>query len=134
MSMAVASKLRHWLNRSFRPLNIEITALTAERNEMARLRLGTEGLFDRPAFPLLAQFAACDPAPVLKAVRNFSGKTSRFSASRSGSEYFYLNDYFTSPDAEVAYATIWESQPRCILEVGSGSARRVLAFRWGLYT
>lgn len=77
--MAVASKLRHWLNRSFRPLNIEIATLTAERNETARLRtLEHKGYFDRPAFPLLAQFAACDPAPVLKAVRNFSGKTSRF--------------------------------------------------------
>jgi hypothetical protein len=127
MSMAVASKLRHWLNRSFRPFNIEIATFTVERNEMARLRsLDHKGYFDRPAFPLPAQFAACDPAPVLKAVRNVSGKTSRFSASQSGREYSYLNDYFTSPDAEVAYAIIWETHPRCIIEVGSGNSTQLL--------
>jgi hypothetical protein len=127
MSMAVASKLRHWLNRSFRPFNIEIATLTVERNEMARLRsLDHKGYFDNPAFPLLYQFGACDPMPLLKAVRNVSGKTFRFSASQSGREYSYLNDYFTSPDAEVAYAIIWESHPRCIIEVGSGNSTQLL--------
>ena len=64
--MAVAFKLRHWLNRSFRPLNIEIATLTAERNEVARLRnLEQKGYFDRPAFPLLAQFLTHPTCPLI---------------------------------------------------------------------
>jgi hypothetical protein len=125
--MVVISKLRHWLNHRFRPFNIEIATLTAERNEMARLRgLEQNGYFGSPAFPLLPQFAACNSTALLKSVKNLSGKTSALSASPTGSQYSYLNDYFTSPDAEVAYAIIWESHPRCIIEVGSGNSTRLL--------
>ncbi|HEY7246018.1 MAG TPA: class I SAM-dependent methyltransferase [Xanthobacteraceae bacterium] len=125
--MAVASKLRHWLNGRLRPFNIEIATLTAERNEMARLQtLEQKGYFDSPAFPVLSQFAAYDPAPLLESVRRLSGKTSRFSTTRSDSEYSYVNAYFTSPDAEIAYTIICESRPRCIIEVGSGNSTLLL--------
>jgi len=62
--MAVASKLRHWLNRSFRPFNIEIATLTVERNEMARLRsLDHKGYLITPLFPCFRNSERAIPWP-----------------------------------------------------------------------
>jgi predicted O-methyltransferase YrrM len=125
--MPLASHVKNLLNGALAPFNARVESRTAERVEAARLsELDREGHFSRQMFPVLPQFVACDPGPVLAAVAGFREATQRFCSSRGG-EYSYLNDYFSSPDAEVAYALVRSLRPRRLIEVGSGNS--TLLFR-----
>jgi hypothetical protein len=73
---------------------------------------------DRPVFPILRQFAACQPTALIAAIEGLAPGMQRFDGACAG---FSLNNaYFTSPDAEVAYAMVSLQKPRRIIEVGSG--------------
>ncbi len=124
--MTVPGLLKNWINKGINPFNMNLTSLTAERAEAARLlALEHSGHFTQPIFPLLPQFARCDPTPVLEAVKRFKSSTKRFSGPRTVNEYSFSNDYFTSPDAEVAYAWVQQLKPRHIVEVGSGNSTKL---------
>ena len=41
------------------------------------------------------------------------------------SGYSYANYYFTSPDAEVAYALVRTFKPKSLIEVGSGNSTQL---------
>jgi predicted O-methyltransferase YrrM len=125
--MPLTPHVKNFLNGALAPFNARVESRTAGRIEAARLAtLDRSGHFSRPMFPVLPQFLACDPAPVLAAVTSFREATERFSTPRD-SEYCYLNDYFSSPDAEVAYALVRSLHPRRLIEVGSGNS--TLLFR-----
>lgn len=125
--MPLASHVKNLLNGALAPFNARVESRTTERIEAARLSaLDREGHFSRQLFPVLPQFVACDPAPVLTAVASFREATERFSRPRD-SEYSYLNDYFSSPDAEVGYALVRNLRPHRLIEVGSGNS--TLLFR-----
>lgn len=114
------------MNGCLGPFNIRIETLMAERAEVTRLKnLERSGHFGRPVFPLLPQFASCDPTPLLDALHEFRRQTDRFSATEQETEYSYFNDYFTSPDAEVAYAIVRRLKPKRIVEVGSGNSTKL---------
>jgi predicted O-methyltransferase YrrM len=114
------------MNRCLVPLNLRIETLMAERAEVARLQnLDRSGHFGRPVFPLLPQFSSCDPTPLLDAVDRLREQTDRFSAAEHEKDYSYFNDYFTSPDAEVAYALVRQLKPKRIVEVGSGNSTKL---------
>jgi hypothetical protein len=126
--MNLAGDFKSVLNRFLRLRNAQIVSLAAERAETARLlSLEAAGHFDEPAFPLLRQFVDCNPAPILAAVERYASETRKF--DRQGGDetlgYSFANDYFTSPDAEVAYAMLRELRPRRIVEVGSGNSTRL---------
>jgi hypothetical protein len=126
--MTIKGMIREWINRPLAHFNVRIETLTAERAEIARLlRLERQGLFNRPAFPVPTQFVDCDPSCVLEAVEKYKQQTKRFREAASNNEYSYANDYFTSPDAEVAYAIVQMFRPKRLIEVGSGNS--TLLFR-----
>jgi predicted O-methyltransferase YrrM len=122
--MAFTSRAKHHINNLLAFADLRIETKTAERNETERLlALDRAGHFREQAFPVLTQIVACDPHPVLEAVEKYKDQTVRFSApSASGGGFSFSNDYFSSSDAEVAYALIRLLKPKRILEVGSGNS------------
>jgi len=121
--MAIKSKLRDWLNRGLALANLRLETRSAERAEINRLlNLEQSGHFRRQVFPLLPQIARCDPNPLLEALEKYRDRTSRFANAREEGTFSFSNDYFTSPDAEVAYTLIRLLHPKRIIEVGSGNS------------
>lgn len=119
MSRALTSQVKDALNALLRPLNLRVETRTAEDRETARrAALAAAGHFEKPAFPVLEQFLACRPAPIIAALREYRECIDRLSESRDG--YSFDNDYFASPDAEVAYGLVRRQRPARILEIGSG--------------
>jgi hypothetical protein len=117
------SKVKYWVNGRLALVNLRIETRTAESAEMARLlNLEQTGHFRHQVFPVLPQIARCDPNPLLAELDKYRGLTSRFARSRECGVYSFSNDYFTSPDAEVAYALIRVIHPERIIEVGSGNS------------
>lgn len=126
--MGILGLAKTVLNGVLRPFNLRLDSRTADRTEAARLaELLRNGHFDRPVFPVLDQFARCDPAPILEAVKRYEPELGRFDREPSAMQYAFSNDYFASPDAEVLYAMVRMLQPRRIVEVGSGHS--TLLFR-----
>jgi hypothetical protein len=124
--VALRSQAKTLINRGLAPLGLRLQTRTAELAEMARLRrLETAGHFARPAFPVLPQFHACDPKPLLEAVAGFREQTARFARPGRDGGYSFGNDYFTSPDAEIGYALVRQLNPRQIIEVGSGNSTQL---------
>jgi predicted O-methyltransferase YrrM len=120
--MAATTSVKTWINRCLEPLNVRIETWTAERAELARLlKLESEGQFAQRVFPVLEQFESCDPRPLLEAAERLKHSTRRFLTPADG-RYSYANDYFTSPDAEVAYALVRQLKPKRLVEVGSGNS------------
>src|SRR5262245_28430738 len=118
--MTLPGFIKNWINRGLKPCNMSLISLAAERAETARLlALEKSGHVSQPIFPLLPQFASCNPAPLLEAVAGFKNATNLFCSPRAGNGYSFSNDYFTSSDAEVAYALIRQLRPGHIIEVGS---------------
>lgn len=111
--------MNEWLAR----LNLKIETRTADRAERARLlNLEQAGHFRNQVFPVLPQIARCDPSPLLGALDKHRLQTSRFARPKADGIYSFSNDYFTSPDAEVAYALVRLLQPKRIVEIGSGNS------------
>jgi predicted O-methyltransferase YrrM len=126
--MGLLGSAKAALNHLLRPLNLRLDSRTAERAEAERLAaLRRAGHFDRPVFPLLAQFSRCDPSAVLEAVKRHEPELARFSTALEPDRFSFANDYYSSPDAEVLYAMVRMHRPRRIVEVGSGHS--TLLFR-----
>ena len=124
--MTVLGFIKNWINRGLKPFNMSLISLTAERAEAARLlALEQSGHFNQPIFPLLPQFARCDPTLVLDAVARHKSSINRFCSPRANNGYSFSNDYFTSSDAEVAYALVQQLKPQHIIEVGSGNSTKL---------
>lgn len=124
--MATFTEIKILANKYLAPANIQIATLTAERAEAARLaNVAKSGHFDRPVFPTLRQFVQCDFRPILAAVSMFKEETARFAAPSQDGQYSFINEYFDSPDAEVAYALVRQLHPDRIIEVGSGNSTRL---------
>jgi predicted O-methyltransferase YrrM len=121
--MVVTSSVKYWLNKGLALANLRIETRTAERTEMDRLlNLEQAGHFQHQVLPVLPQIARCDPKPLFEALQRYRDQTDRFAKAGEGEMYSFSNDYFTSPDAEVAYALIRLLHPRRIIEVGSGNS------------
>jgi predicted O-methyltransferase YrrM len=121
--MAVTSKAKHWLNKWLALANLRIETRTAELAEADRLlNLEQAGHFRHNVLPVLPQIARFNPNLLLEAVERYRDQTSRFAKAGEGEMYSFSNDYFTSPDAEVAYALIRLLHPKRIIEVGSGNS------------
>ena len=104
-------------------LNLKLETRTADRAEMARLlNLEQAGHFRNQVFPVLPQIARCNPNPLLGEVDKHRRQMSQFVRPGEDGRYSFSNDYFTSPDAEVAYALIRLLRPKRIVEVGSGNS------------
>jgi predicted O-methyltransferase YrrM len=111
------------MNEWLAHLNLKIETRTADRAERARLlNLEQAGHFRNQVLPVLPQIARCDPNPLLAALDKHQLQTSRFARPRADGIYSFSNDYFTSPDAEVAYALVRLLQPKRIVEIGSGNS------------
>jgi predicted O-methyltransferase YrrM len=111
------------MNEWLAHLNLKIETRTADRAERARLlNLEQAGHFRNQVFPVLPQIARCDPSPLLAALDEHQLQTSRFARPKADGIYSFSNDYFTSPDAEVAYALVRLLQPKRIVEIGSGNS------------
>ena len=124
--MTLPGFIKNWINRGLKPYNMSLISLTAERAEATRLlALEESGHFNRPIFPLLPQFTRCNPTPVLDAVARFKSSINRFCSPRANNGYSFSNDYFTSSDAEVAYALVQQLKPQHIIEVGSGNSTKL---------
>lgn len=121
-SMRLSTRCKNWANACLAPLNIRVESCSAERAERNRLAaFESAGHFRSPAFPLLPQFDSYDPHILLDAAERYRTYTDRFQQDRNDG-YTYLNNYFTSPDAEIAYTILREHNPRCLIEVGSGNS------------
>lgn len=127
--MSLLGACKNFTNRLLSRVNIQINSLTEERLEVTRL-IGLEaaGHFEKPVFPVLEQFKACNPTPLFAEVAKHENRFAGFAAAPKSGQLFSLdNEYFTSPDAEILYATVQRYQPRNIVEVGSGNS--TLLFR-----
>ena len=125
--MGLGGSTKKWLNRGLRPLGVRLESLAAEKAELARLlRVDASGQFSRAVFPLLDSFSGCAPEAVLELVRKFKSERTPFLGDPSPTSFSYANDYFSSPDAEVAYSIVRQFAPRAIVEVGSGNSTRLL--------
>jgi hypothetical protein len=123
--MPTTSKIKGWINAMLSPVNLRIETRTAERVEMARLAgLAARAHFCEPVLPILPQFVKCDPSVIGQAIRKFKDQTRRF-CDRNREGYCFHNDFFVSPDAEVAYAIVRTVRPRRIIEVGSGNSTQL---------
>ena len=121
--MAFRSEAKHTINHWLDRVNLRIETKTAERAEKGRLlSLERAGHFRDAVFPVVAQISDCDSSVVLKAVEKHRADTMRFARSGVNGAFSFSNDYFTSPDAEVAYALIRLLEPKRIIEVGSGNS------------
>jgi predicted O-methyltransferase YrrM len=124
--MSLRGRLKSWINLGIHPLGVRLETLAAARADRERLSaLASSGHFDAPVFPILDSFRNCNPEALLSAVRRFESDCARFRTPASRDGYRFDNDYFTSPDAEVAYSMVRESAPRRIVEVGSGFSTRL---------
>jgi hypothetical protein len=124
--MPLSSTIKNSLNRCLAPYNLCVGTLTAERAEASRLaQIEREGHFDHPVYPTLPQFNRCDFKPILDVVCSLKNGMRRFAAPSRDGTYSFQNDYFSSPDAEVAYALIKQRRPGRIVEVGSGNSTRL---------
>lgn len=121
--MSVRSKVKYRLNEWLTLVNLKLETRTAYRAEVARLlNLEQKGHFGREVVPLLPQITRCDPKPLLGALNDYREQISRFARTRDKGKYSFSNDYFTSPDAEIAYVLIRLLHPTRIVEVGSGNS------------
>jgi predicted O-methyltransferase YrrM len=121
--MSLRSKIKYAVNEWLAHLNLKIETRTADRAEMARLlNLEQAGHFRNQVFPLLPQIARCNPNPLLGELDKHRRQTGRFVRPGDDGRYSFSNDYFTSPDAEVAYALVRLLHPQRIVEVGSGNS------------
>ena len=121
--MSVRSKVKCRVNQWLALVNLKIETRTADRAEMARLlNLEQNGHFGRRVVPLLPQIARCDPHSLLEALDTYREQTRRFARLGDSGKYSFSNDYFTSPDAEIAYVLIRLLHPKRIVEVGSGNS------------
>jgi predicted O-methyltransferase YrrM len=121
--MSVRSKVKWRVNQWLALVNLKIETRTADRAEMARLlNLEQNGHFGRQVVPLLPQIARCDPHSLLEALDKYREQTRRFARPGDNGKYSFSNDYFTSPDAEIAYVLIRILNPKRIVEVGSGNS------------
>jgi predicted O-methyltransferase YrrM len=119
--MGLLGSTKNVLNRLLAPFGVRLESLTAQQAESRRLAgLVGAGHFERPVFPVPAQFLACDPTRLLAAVRQHEVRLARFASGGDAGQYTYGNPYFTSPDAEVLYAMVQLHRPRQIVEIGSG--------------
>jgi|SRR6185437_6147930 len=130
--MAVSSKIKDALNWCLAPANLSLQTRTAERQEEARLLArAARGQFEDRAFPILPQFANCDPAPIFEAIKFYRPETERFSRLPEQEGYSFHNNCFFPPDAQTAYALLRMLKPARIVEVGSGNStwlfRRAIA-------
>jgi predicted O-methyltransferase YrrM len=122
-NMAIKSKLRNWVNKGLALADLRLETRRAERAEIDRLlNLERTGHFHRQIFPVLPQISRCNPSPLLEALERYQNRTSRFAKVSEEGAYSFSNDYFTSPDAEVAYALVRLLRPKRIIEVGSGNS------------
>jgi hypothetical protein len=123
--MGATSEIKNWINAFLSPVNLRLETRTAERIETERLAgLVAKGHFAKPAFSILPQFASCDPSSIADAICSFKEDTRRF-GDRNREGYCFHNDFFVSPDAEVAYAMVRTLRPRRIIEVGSGNSTQL---------
>ena len=121
--MAASSKIKDALNWCLAPFNLRLQTRTAEKQEQQRLLgLAAAGHFDGHVFPVLAQFAQCDPGPVFAAIASYRAETEKFARPADLNAYSFSNDYFFPPDAQVAYALARKLKPKRIVEVGSGNS------------
>ena len=119
--MTATAIIKNLANSVLAPFNAHIQPLTQERAEIARLlTLEKSGQFSAPVYPVLEQVARCDPAEILAATQRYRKITDQFLSERTN-RFSYMNEYFSSPDAEVAYALVRELKPRHIIEAGSGN-------------
>jgi hypothetical protein len=120
--VAITTQIKGFINAVLSPVNLRIETRTAERIETARLaELVARCHFAQPVFPILPQFKNCDPSMIEGAIDKFRAETRRF-CDRNREGYCFHNDFFVSPDAEVAYAVARTLRPRRIIEVGSGNS------------
>jgi len=121
--MAVTSRVKDWINNWLALANLRIETRSAERAEIDRLlTLDHAGHFRNEVVPILPQIASCDPRPLLKALEEYRESTNRLARAKEDGGFSFSNDYFTSPDAEVAYALISLLRSKRIVEVGSGNS------------
>lgn len=121
--MSLAGSVRNLVNGVLRPWNLRVESLAAESAETARLAaLEAAGQFESPVLPLLDSFRYFEPDAVLKAVAGYAPDTDKFAEAGGKGGYRFANDYFSSPDAEVAYAIVRSLKPRRLVEIGSGNS------------
>lgn len=124
--MSVGGTLRRWVNSGLRPFGVRFETLAAQRAESRRLAALVERRqFEGPVFPLLPAFESLDAERILERVRCYGSETARFAGVGEAERFQFANDYFTSPDAEVAYAITRDLCPRRIVEIGSGNSTRL---------
>ncbi len=109
------------VNRLLKAGNARIESLTSERAELARLhKLEAAGHFDKPVFPTLPQFQACDPSAIFEQIARDQSRFAELVHPAKADGFPLDNDYCTTPDAEVLYSIVHLYRPARIIEIGSG--------------
>jgi len=124
--MGLGTNAKHFANKILERFNVHVDSLTYKRLETARLsRLVAANYFSKLAFPVLPQFEACDPTPILQEISRTATRISEIAAGENNNGFVLENSYFSTPDAEVLYAVVQLYQPVQIIEIGSGHSTRL---------
>jgi hypothetical protein len=126
--MALTTSVKSWINRWLAGVNLRLETLTAERIEEERLEvLVKAGHFNRAIFPLLQAFDTIQITPTFGEITSYSRRFNDFQVPSCNSVgYSFDNEYFSSPDTEVAYTIVRKFEPKTIIEVGSGHSTKIL--------
>lgn len=114
-------------NRLLNPVGMKLEGLKADRLERERLQvLSDSGHFQRQIFPVCYPVSAEWVESIFAACETFAEGIQRLENSTTNDVgYSVDNDYFFSPDADVLYATLRDTQPRRYVEIGSGNSTRL---------
>lgn len=126
--MAISTLIKSSTNKLLRKFNLKIDTLTSEELERTRLEHIAElKHFANPVFPIPKSFYSQNYHSILEQIKLLENNLNNLKASSNNSvNYSYLNHYFTSPDAEVLYALIYENRPQKIIEIGCGNSTKII--------
>ena len=112
------------INQALAQIGLKLISARIEKTELARLQKLPFRHFDRPIFPILAQYKDCSPDKILKVI-NAQRELWRMPTKGFRNGFTIENDYFSSPDAETLTAVVELFKPTKILEIGSGNSTRL---------
>src|SRR5262249_27915073 len=126
--MAVTTTIKNGINAILGLANLELSTLTRRRLWEQRLEsLKLRGYFDQPVFDIPHCVRDFDLDFIARAHQEFGANLAKLESRTANSVGFDPdNDYFSRPDAEIAYLMCRAIRPSVIVEVGSGNSTRVM--------
>lgn len=125
--MVITTKIKNLLNKHLKKFNIKIDTYTAQTFEENRIeQLNSKGFFNKEIYDISDLLFNYNPNHLLNLLKDYDERFKSFNNAISNDvNYTYVNDYYTSPDAEILYTFIRNYQPKNIIEIGCGNSTKI---------